>query len=133
MGVGWNLSRRLVHAMPAYKVRTSECRVGVVGMHSSGRTVFLTSLIDHLQNQDSGSFHLGADGKAFICKFRALPVDRGWERFNYHGHRDRIAKALGWPAKTTDRSQYVCEFERSDWHVSKAKLKLYDLPGERIA
>ncbi len=38
-----------------------------------------------------------------------------------------------WPAKTTDRSQFVCQFERSDWRFSDCLLKLYDLPGERVA
>ncbi|MGL6094639.1 MAG: YcjX family protein, partial [Fimbriiglobus sp.] len=38
-----------------------------------------------------------------------------------------------WPEKTRDRSQFVCQFERSDWAWSDCLLKLYDLPGERLA
>jgi predicted YcjX-like family ATPase len=38
-----------------------------------------------------------------------------------------------WPSKTTDRAEFVCQFERSDWRFSDCLLKLYDLPGERIA
>ena len=56
-----------------------------------------------------------------------------WAAFNYTGHRDALVNAGRWPAKTTDRSQFVCQFERSDWRFSDCLLKLYDLPGERIA
>ena len=59
--------------------------------------------------------------------------DRDWAAFNYTGYRDALVNAGRWPAKTTDRSQFVCQFERSDWRWSDCLLKLYDLPGERIA
>ncbi len=114
------------------RLHTIEARVGVVGTYNTGKTVLLTSLINHLQDHDPDRFKLG-NKPATVRKFTVLPPDPGWEAFNYTGHRDRLVNAGSWPAKTTDRSQYVCRFERSDWRFSDCVLKLYDLPGERFA
>jgi len=114
------------------KIRTAECRIGVVGLYNSGKTVLLTSLINHLQDHDPDRFRLG-DGTVTLRKFRELPPDPGWVKFNYRQHREQLVHGQKWPIKTKDRSQYVCEFERSDWRLTRTKLKLYDLPGERIA
>lgn len=120
--------------LPQMKLRTAECRIGVVGLYASGKTVFLTSLINHLRDYGAGGFELGADPRHPIQlrKFRELPPDKGWERFDYETYRDAFVHKR-WPRKTKDSSQYVCSFERSDWPFSVAKLKLFDLPGERIA
>lgn len=112
--------------------RTSEYRVGVVGLFRSGKTVFLTSLINHLKEHDPEQFRLG-DGPVRITRFRERPTDRGWGAFPYQSHRTAFVDDRDWPRKTCDRSQFICTFERSDWRVSDVKLKLYDLPGERIA
>ncbi len=118
--------------MSIFRVKTTECRVGVVGLYNSGKTVLLTSLINHLQDNDPDRFALGGK-ETRIRKFVTLPPDDGWEAFNYAGCRDAIVHGGRWPAKTRDRSQFVCRFERSDWTFSDCLLKLYDLPGERIA
>src|SRR5438067_283033 len=118
--------------MDFYKIRTSEHRIGVVGLHTSGKTVFLTSLINHLKDHDPARFRLG-NGDVTIRRFRELALDRGWDPFNYKGNRDAVVHDGTWPRKTTDRAQYTCAFERSDWRLADAKLKFYDLPGERIA
>jgi predicted YcjX-like family ATPase len=118
--------------MDFYKIRTSEHRIGVVGLYASGKTVFLTSLINHLKDHDPTRFRLG-NGGVVLRRFRELPLDRGWEPFNYKGNRDAVVHAGQWPGKTRDRAQYACAFERSDWWLTQAKLKFYDLPGERIA
>jgi predicted YcjX-like family ATPase len=119
--------------MDFYKLRTSEYRIAVVGLLASGKTVFLTSLINHLKDHDPARFSL-ANGKGTptIRRFREIESDPGWDRFPYQRCRDAIISGL-WPAKTKDRFQFACAFERTDWRVSKIKLKLYDLPGERIA
>ena len=118
--------------MSVFRLKTTECRVGVVGLYNAGKTVLLTSLINHLQDHDPDRFPLvGPDTR--IRKFSTLPPDSGWEPFNYAGSRDALVHGGRWPAKTRDRSQFVCQFERSDWRFSDCLLKLYDLPGERIA
>lgn len=118
--------------MPWLNLHTLEVRVGVVGTSNSGKTVLLTSLINHLMNHDPDRFVLG-DPQTRIRKFRELPPDRDWDAFNYPAHRDTLVNAGRWPEKTRDRFQYACRFERSDWRFSDCVLKLYDLPGERVA
>jgi predicted YcjX-like family ATPase len=119
--------------MDFYKVRTSEYRIAVVGLLAAGKTVFLTSLINHLKAHDPHRFSLG-NGQAppIIRRFREIEPETGWESFPYQRYRDAIISGK-WPAKTKDRFQFACTFERSDWRFSVAKLRLYDLPGERIA
>ena len=118
--------------MSIFRVKTTECRVGVVGLYNAGKTVLLTSLINHLQDHDPDRFPLG-NPQTRVRKFAALPPDEGWDPFNYAGCRDALVHGGRWPGKTRDRSQYVCKFERSDWTFSDCLLKLFDLPGERIA
>ena len=118
--------------MSIFRVKTTEARVGVVGLYNAGKTVLLTSLINHLQDHDPDRFPLGSK-ETRLRKFTVHAPDRDWTAFNYSGHRDALVNAGRWPAKTTDRSQFVCQFERSDWRFSDCLLKLYDLPGERVA
>jgi predicted YcjX-like family ATPase len=118
--------------MSIFRVKTTEARVGVVGLYSAGKTVLLTSLINHLQDHDPDRFPLGKPG-THLRRFTVKEPDRGWAAFNYPGHRDALVNYGRWPSKTTDRAQFVCQFERSDWTFSDCLLKLYDLPGERIA
>ncbi len=113
-------------------IKTTEARVGIVGLYSSGKTVLLTSLINHLQDHDPDRFRFGKPG-THLRRFTVEQPDRDWTAFNYTGHREGLVHTGLWPSKTTDRSQYVCRFERSDWRFSDCLLKLYDLPGERIA
>src|SRR3954465_6884118 len=118
--------------MSLLRVKTTEARVGVVGLYNSGKTVLLTSLINHLQDHDPHRFPFGKPDTT-IRKFTVKGPDDGWPAFNYHGFRDSLVNYGRWPEKTKDRSQFVCQFERSDWTFSDCLLKLYDLPGERIA
>ncbi|MBY0513032.1 MAG: YcjX family protein [Gemmataceae bacterium] len=118
--------------MSLFRVKTTESRVGVVGLYNAGKTVLLTSLVNHLQDHDPDRFPLGGTATR-LRKFTPLPPDDGWEAFNYAGCRDALVHGGRWPGKSRDRSQFVCRFERSDWTFSDCLLKLYDLPGERIA
>ena len=118
--------------MTILRLKTVEARVGVVGLYNSGKTVLITSLINHLQDHDADRFPLGSK-ETRLRKFTVLPPDRDWDAFNYHGQRDALVNAGKWPARTTDGSQFACQFERSDWKFSDCLLKLYDLPGERVA
>ena len=104
----------------------------MVGLYNAGKTVLLTSLVNHLQDHDPDRFPLGGRTGA-VRKFVELPPDDGWSAFNFAGNRDSLVHKGRWPAKTRDRFQYSCQFERSGWTWSDCLLKLYDLPGERIA
>jgi len=118
--------------MPFLPLKTTERRIGILGPNWAGKTVFLTSLINHLSSHDSRYFQLGSGrSSAEVRKFHRLPEDRGWPGFDYDQHRERLVHRR-WPTKTTDRAEYACRFERSDWTFSDLELRLYDLPGERI-
>jgi predicted YcjX-like family ATPase len=118
--------------MPLLPFKTAERRIGILGPGWSGKTIFLTSLINHLSCHDPRYFHLGKGrASAEVRKFRKLDQDRGWPEFEYEKFRERLVHRR-WPKKTRDSSQYVCRFERSDWTFYDMILKLYDLPGERI-
>ncbi len=118
--------------MPSLHLKTNECRVGVVGLYSAGKTVLLTSLVNHLDHHDPDRFRLGKPGTA-VRKFTLLDPDPKWAKFNYVGYRDALAHSGRWPEKTIDRSMLACRFTRTDWAISDCVLKLYDLPGERFA
>lgn len=122
--------------MSLLRVKTTERRVGVVGLYNAGKTVLLTSLVNHLEHHDPDRFRLGSGsdaGTVAVRRFERLPPDPGWPPFQYAAYRDALVYNGRWPEKTRDRSQVVCRFERSDWRFSDCLLKLYDLPGERIA
>src|SRR5207237_10652513 len=112
--------------MGLLRVKTTECRVGVVGLYNAGKTVFLTSLVNHLQDHDPDRFPLGGRGVT-VRKFTRLPPDPGWAEFNFAGNRDSLVHKGKWPAKTRDRFQSACRFQRSDWTFSDCLVKLYDL------
>ncbi len=118
--------------MPLLPFKTAERRIGVLGPGWSGKTIFLTSLINHLSCHDPRFFHVGSGrASADIRKYRKLEHDRGWPEFEYDKFRERLVHRR-WPKKTRDCSQYVCQFERTDWTFYNVLLKFYDLPGERI-
>ncbi len=120
--------------MSVWLWRTAERRVGVVGLYNAGKTVFLTSLINHLEHHDADRFRIGDSNEAVtIRKFHTVPVTAGWQPFNYIGSRDALVNGGRWPAKTRDRAEFACQFERSDWMFNDARLRFFDFPGERLA
>jgi predicted YcjX-like family ATPase len=88
--------------MSILRMKTTECRVGVVGLYNSGKTVLLTSLINHIQDHDPDRFPL-RNAQTRTRKFTVLQPDAEWAAFNYTGHRDALVNRGKWPAKTTDR------------------------------
>src|SRR5262245_3744544 len=100
--------------MPLLPFKTAERRIGILGPGWSGKTIFLTSLINHLACHDPRSFHLGG-GRASseVRKFRKLMPSKDWPEFEYEKFRERLVHRR-WPKKTRDSSEYVCRFERTD-------------------
>ena len=113
-----------------WKPKTTECAIGIIGPSWSGKTVFLTSLINHLEHHEPSLFPLGKKGMR-IRRFTPLPNHPSWPPFPYAEFRNRIVNRL-WPSKTTDRAEFSCRFERTDWKFTDAIMRFYDLPGERI-
>jgi predicted YcjX-like family ATPase len=122
------------------RFKTIERRIGVIGPRWSGKTVFLTALINHLKFHDPPRFVLGKRKRpGEVTHFRELPDNEqtlrgggGLPWFDYEGYRNQFVQHGRWPATTRDASQYACRFERTDWHFSDVQLRLFDLPGERV-
>ena len=70
--------------MPALHLKTNECRVGVVGLYNAGKTVLLTSLVNHLDHHD-----LRSRGVVFL---QLRDVLRWWP--DLAGARTRLRCAL---------------------------------------
>lgn len=107
--------------------------VGVTGIGNSGKSVFLTSLIAHLEDHDPDRLRLGGDGDARVVRYRALPLREGEAPFDAEGARRTLVDHGRWPVKTRAESHFRCTFERSDWRMTAAELHLFDFPGERMA
>lgn len=119
-------------------LRTEEHRIGLIGLFGSGKTVLLTSLINHLEAHHPSRFTLSDDGSVCITGFRSFSPGngwkprRGWEYFHYFRSRDGLVDGE-FPEKTGRPAEFVCQFGRSDRQWKDYRLRFFDLPGERLA
>jgi predicted YcjX-like family ATPase len=109
-------------------------RVGFVGVSQSGKTTFLTSLINHLRRHSQDAFPLrNRKGKPINLRHKEEPpTGLTLTGFDYSAHRANMQKRR-WPVKTTDLSEYHCLLERTDWWMDRIDLLLTDFAGERLA
>ncbi len=109
---------------------TRRRRIAITGLAATGKTVFLTTLINHLKYHDASQFRLF--GEAVTAKlFTEKDLNDGLERFDHSVH----AKAMQtgrWPQKTVDVSSYACGF-KTNYHWVDYQVEFLDWPGERIA
>ena len=107
--------------------------VAVTGTAKCGKTMFLTSLLWHLEEFDESRFQL-RDGIT-LRRFQPLAVPKEQRAFEFQKYRSRIAHEFKWPKKTLDASHFRCAFERSDWWSiwGAQHVDFLDLPGERVA
>lgn len=116
------------------KYLTRYKKIAVAGMARSGKTVFLTSLINHILEHNTEDFRLEPNDAKIVRPRVKAKEER--DHFQYHSYREDLVRSeekLGaWPLKTKDTSQYKIVFERSDWK-RKVELHLFDFPGERMA
>ncbi len=131
-----------------------EIRVAVCGMQNSGKTVFITSLVDHLLHHnpernisdarrfDLGDFVIGDDADV-----KAIHADRdAIGNFDYPAFRNAFANNE-WPDKTNRTSELVLDFTLENqgadgWPIPfvgkksrrrEVRLRILDIPGERMA
>ncbi|MBX3422258.1 MAG: YcjX family protein [Pirellulaceae bacterium] len=132
--VAWTFRHFLIQTseqmMRPPKIFSSKHNIAVVGLYRSGKTVFITSLINHLMHHRRDELKIG-DGSIKITFDEELPTQNGFARFPYqvfrYGNNGR------WPTKTKATFQYRCTFFRSDWGWIKGELSLVDIPGERLS
>lgn len=114
------------------KFRRFNHNVAVIGLYGSGKTVFLTSLINHLKHHRPSLLKLGKKGDVKLTFFRELAVNGGFDKFPYEKYRSSLVDSKNWPEKTKTISKYCCSYSRSDWKWTKGQLTLTDIPGERL-
>lgn len=127
----------------------NERTIAVTGLAGSGKTVFLLSLLQHLEHFDPARFRIANDAE--IAAFRELPVDGGFDPFPRTRLRARLMEAqnVAWPEKTRDIYRYRCAFHYSALGLPSRiwnRMRLYrgldsetvewdflDFPGERLS
>lgn len=144
------------------KIRTRLRRIGITGSAQAGKTVFLLSLISHLEEGDLklDSSLRGGHTKRFQkrpCRpgliytlLSRLPRVGQWfakerSEFDYAGLRRHLAVGRAWPHKTTDAFFFRCRFQRAvngkNWKnlwrpvasLSDDEIEFFDFPGERVS
>lgn len=128
-----------------FNLFSKSARIAVIGASRSGKTVLLTSLIDHLRNHDPRRFRLipaTFSGKETVQvqNYEELDVSPGMTPFPFNAFRQSLIQEACWPRKTKDTYQYRLKIYRDDSPIDrilKAKfstnLSFLDFPGERIA
>lgn len=113
-------------------------RVAVLGMSSSGKTVFLTSLIDRLlRNNRRKVSSLFGD---YTLNVSRVDPDSDMPEFPYSYYREECLRTQRWPDKSVASSAYHLRQTRESSgfagfvaQQSSRELSLFDIPGERIA
>mgnify|MGYP002624809810 CR=1 FL=1 len=109
-------------------------RVAVMGSKASGKTVFLTSLANHLQDHRPTDFPLG--GRIITWDKYAIVGEslHGIPLFRYDEARG-LMSCGEWPEKTTSSSILALRLliEDKDGNQENVQLEVVDVPGERIA
>lgn len=123
-------------AIPINRIfgKCRELRIAIVGTQASGKTVFLTSLINHMEYHDREKMRLG---DYEIIKFKELNAEMpGFSQFPYNFYRSELVKKSNWPSKTSDSSLYRCDITLKNSKKEKKtgyRLVFLDYPGERTA
>ncbi|MCK5915626.1 MAG: YcjX family protein, partial [Deltaproteobacteria bacterium] len=113
--------------------RRSPLRIAIVGSQASGKTVFLTSLIDHLQHHDPQALKLGSGVEILKCE--TLKNSSGFAPFPFEYNRSTLVHNNAWPEKTTDVSEIrlKLDLKRGNKKIEQVCLEFLDFPGEGAA
>ena len=115
-------------------VRPRFRRIGITGSSLTGKTVFLLSLINHLESGDLDvSTNRNKPGSIPYFKKLDLSRDKKKIEFPYDEFRKHLA-AGHWPRRTTDQWFYRCRFRRPNHGIIEwDEVEFFDFPGERLA
>jgi predicted YcjX-like family ATPase len=108
-------------------------RVAVTGLSRSGKTVFLTSLINQLLANDKLKYFNEKSGRMFVA--RLLPPDSNYQRFDYYAKLKAFQQANPtWPKPTKQVTKTTLQLEfKSEYKLFENEiinLELIDYPGE---
>lgn len=105
--------------------------VGFVGLLQAGKTVLLTSLINHFRFHEPQRLPIGSKGCS-VVELEHLPPCYAAEPFAYDENRFELSENR-WPRKSLVMQEYRALFTRTDWKLGVLDLSLLDIPGERLA
>lgn len=116
-------------------------RVAIVGGSRAGKSVLLTSLLDHLRHFDAARFRL--ETGTFFQRtsldprdFTEEPLPEPPTRFPYEAFRAQVTEAAAWPRKTCDAYQIRIRLSARIGPFGlrvPLLLTFLDFPGERFA
>lgn len=116
-------------------------RIGIVGGSRAGKSVLLTSLLDHLRHFDTRRFRL-LEGGLFqrnvldLRDFTEETLPEPPTRFPYEAFRAQLTEAATWPRKTRDAYQIRVRMTANAGPFGlrvPMLLTFLDFPGERFA
>ncbi len=118
-----------------FKIPTPDktIRIAVTGLSGSGKTVFLTSLINQLLAGDKLSYMKEKIDRPFVA--RILPPDNLFIRFDYYSKLKAFREATPhWPKATRSVTKTTLQLEfKSEYRLLEnqiVNLELIDYPGE---
>jgi len=110
-------------------------RVAVTGLRRAGKTVFLTSLINHLLEGNEETLPAFGDS-AITFTGSALPQKPGGNAFPYHRYVEELRGAEPtWPERTSDMTEFRLSLDLRNLRERRTRtveLELVDYPGERL-
>ena len=110
-------------------------RIAITGLKRSGKTIFITSLVNQLLNRKDNSMpDFPSKKKNWLIYAELLPLPKGLNRFPYEDNlRTLKQEPPDWPLPTTTLSEIHLKFSyrKSSNSPSKTlKLEIVDYPGE---
>jgi predicted YcjX-like family ATPase len=110
-------------------------RVAVTGLRQAGKTVFLTSLINHLLEGSEETLEAFQD-EAVTFSARRLPLAAHARTFPYYAYLEALRhERPAWPERTYDVSEFRLELTLRNLKKRRTRvlaLELVDCPGERL-
>jgi predicted YcjX-like family ATPase len=106
-------------------------KIAVTGLSGAGKTVFLLSLLQHIELFRPDRLRISPPG-AELRGFKELPPSGGGASFPRKALRARLMEenAPMWPEKTRDVHHYSCSFRYTGWTVwEKLKRSLIRIGG----
>ncbi len=112
-----------------------DVRVAITGLRREGKTVFLTSLLNHLLEGSEETLPTFRD-EAISFRTRQLPVEPGTDIFPYHLYLEGLRSAEPrWPDRTAEMTEFRLALTLRNLRTHREReyeLTLVDYPGERL-
>jgi len=110
----------------------SHLRIAVTGLKGSGKTVFLTSLLNNLLRGTAESFPAFRK-RGVLFAAEPLPLAPTRRAFPYNAYlRAFRGDKPEWPAGTVDVSEFRLRLEMKKRRTRAVEIHLVDYPGERL-